>query len=175
MAFAKRSRLRKPRLRTFTGLDPAVDAFRRSVAGAQDDGVDDSPEMLPDHPGDLQNRLRTAVRCRLQPPVPSGQRPGSAPVVPEGCGRFLPGLGGPPGCPHGASRTPAFRRGSSSWGPSATAHLVPNRIPLPSFTSARCSARRTLSTASPRCLATWNRSNAIFITASGIIARVAEM
>ena len=26
-------------------------------------GVDDSPEMLPDHPGGLQNRLRTAVRC----------------------------------------------------------------------------------------------------------------
>ena len=67
----------------------------------------------------------------------------------------------------------------SAWvfrpGPFSHCHLVPARIPLPSFTSARCSARRTLSTASPRCPATWNRSNAIFIAASGIIARVAEM
>ena len=42
----------------------------------------------------------------------------------------------------------------------------------PSATSLRFSARRTWSTASPRCFSMWKRSNTIFLSASGTAARV---
>ena len=43
MAFAKRSRLRKPRLCTFSVLIRGFDALCRSAGGAEDDRVDGPP------------------------------------------------------------------------------------------------------------------------------------
>ena len=103
MAFAKRSRLRKPRLRTFTVLIRLLMPSAGPVGGAEDNRVDDAPEVFPDHPSGLHDRLQTAARGPVQPPVPSGQRPGPAPIVPEVRGRFLQ-LPGPERRPASSSR-----------------------------------------------------------------------
>ena len=74
MAFAKRSRLRKPRPRTFTVLiRPLMPSAGPLVARRTI--VDDAPEMLPDHPGGLRYGFQTATRRPLEPPVPSGPVP----------------------------------------------------------------------------------------------------
>ena len=135
MAFTTRSRLRKPQLRTFTVLIRLLVPSAGLLVGTLDDGVDDAPEMLPDHPRGVQDRLHTAVRRPLQPSVPTGQRLGSAAIVPEVRGRLLqlPGLRSG-GCPRGASQTPASRRVSSVRGPSGAATWCPERSRYPPST-----------------------------------------
>ena len=99
MAFAKRSRLRKPRLRTLTVLIRLLMPSAGPLVARRMIALTIPQRCSPDHASGLQDRLQIAVRCPFQPPVPSGQRPGSAPIVPEVRGRFLqlPGLGGPAG------------------------------------------------------------------------------
>ena len=79
-------------------LDPAVDAFGGSVGRTRDHGVDDAPEVFTDHAGGLDDRVQAAARRPVEPPVPSGDRPGPALVAPEVRRRFLqlPSLGRPP-------------------------------------------------------------------------------
>ena len=48
-------------------LDPAVETFRRTVADLQDNGIDDPPQMRPDHAANRLHRLQTTPHRPAQP------------------------------------------------------------------------------------------------------------
>ena len=82
MAFAKRSRLRKPRLRTFTVLirllmpsaGPLV--ARKMIALTMPQRCSRIIRAV------VRTGSRPLLDAHLQPPVASDQRPGPAPIVP---------------------------------------------------------------------------------------------
>ena len=64
-------------------LDPAVETFGRTVADLQYNGIDDPPQMLPDHAGNFLHRFQTASRGPAEPPVPCFQGPSTVDVFPQ--------------------------------------------------------------------------------------------
>jgi len=56
-------------------LDLAVDTLGVAIVGIQNNGVEDAPEMLLDHPGHLLDGLQTAADRPAIPALPSLFRP----------------------------------------------------------------------------------------------------
>lgn len=86
----------KPPAANLDHPDLAVEALRRIVGEIQDNGIEDTPQMVPDRPGSLLDWLHATAHRPGQPPLPAIFGPGPADIVPERHGHPLdrPGLGG---------------------------------------------------------------------------------
>ncbi len=75
----------------FDGFDPTIDAFSRAITDIKNNGIDDPPEMLSNHSGDIFDWLKPAAQLNVLFQVPS-----CAFIVPHFSERFLdgPGFGG---------------------------------------------------------------------------------
>jgi len=64
------------------GFDPAVDPFSRAIAGLQNDGIENSPQMVPDCPGSFFHRFKPAAHSPAQPFRPISECPAPGFIVP---------------------------------------------------------------------------------------------
>ncbi len=80
----------------FDGFDPTIDAFSRAITDINNNGIDDPPEMLSNHSGDIFDWLKPAAHGPTQCFIPTLECPSCAFIVPHFSERFLdgPGFGG---------------------------------------------------------------------------------
>ncbi len=55
----------------FDGFDPTIDAFSRAITDINNNGIDDSPEMLSNHSGDIFDWLKPTAQLNVLFQVPS--------------------------------------------------------------------------------------------------------
>ena len=74
------------------GLDPAVDAFSRTIAHLQKDRIQDAPEVILDGLGRGLDRFEPAPCGPGQPSFPALARLGGMHVMPQFTGHLLDGI-----------------------------------------------------------------------------------
>ena len=66
----------------FDGFDSAVDAFGRAIADLEDNGIDDSPQMVFNSFGGFLDRLQAAAHGPGEPSFPALAGPGGMHIMP---------------------------------------------------------------------------------------------